>query len=228
MMIDDEEIMSTSFDEPLKTGKLQLSVGSSTTDTDTLQGYISQASNMAVVLDTGKIPVKYEVNENKYILSDITNQQLNIIEYTIAGIVLLSLMIWIVRYKLTGLLGSISYIGLASILLLLIRYANATLSIQGILGIVIILILNYMFMNKLLSKLKKEKLDKEMMKQMVKETYKEFFITILPIAIAVITFCFAGWAPISSLGMVMFWGIVLIAIYNFIVTNNLLKIETNE
>lgn len=228
MMIDDEEIMSTSFDEPLKTGKLQLSVGSSTTDTDTLQGYISQASNMAVVLDTGKIPVKYEVNENKYILSDITNQQLNIIKYTIAGIVLLSLMIWIVRYKLTGLLGSISYIGLASILLLLIRYANVTLSIQGILGIVIILILNYMFMNKLLSKLKKEKLDKEMMKQMVKETYKEFFITILPIAIAVITFCFAGWAPISSLGMVMFWGIVLIAIYNFIVTNNLLKIETNE
>ncbi len=227
-MIDDEEIMSTSFDEPLKTGKLQLSVGSSTTDTNTLQGYISQASNMAVVLDTGKIPVKYEVNENKYILSDITNQQLNVIKYTIAGIVLLSLMIWIVRYKLTGLLGSISYIGLASILLLLIRYANVTLSIQGILGIVIILILNYMFMNKLLSKLKKEKLDKEMMKQMVKETYKEFFITILPIAIAVITFCFAGWAPISSLGMVMFWGIVLIAIYNFIVTNNLLKIETNE
>ena len=109
-MIDDEEIMSTSFDEPLKTGKLQLSVGSSTTEAKTLQGYISQASNMAVVLDTGKMPVKYEVDENKYILSDITNQELNIIEYTIAGIVLLSLIIWIVRYKLTGLLGSISYI----------------------------------------------------------------------------------------------------------------------
>lgn len=227
-MIDDEEIMSTSFDEPLKTGKLQLSVGSSTTETKTLQGYISQASNMAVVLDTGKMPVKYEVDENKYILSDITNQELNIIEYTIAGIVLLSLIIWIVRYKLTGLLGSISYIGLSSILLLLIRYANVTLSIQGIFGIAIILILNYIFINKLLSKLKKEKLDKEMIKQMIKETYKEFFIKILPIGIAVITFCFAGWTPISSFGMVMFWGIVLIAIYNFIITNNLLKIEANK
>lgn len=227
-MIDDEEIMSTSFDEPLKTGKLQLSVGSSTTETKTLQGYISQASNMAVVLDTGKMPVKYEVDENKYILSDITNQELNIIEYTIAGIVLLSLIIWIVRYKLTGLLGSISYIGLSSILLLLIRYANVTLSIQGIFGIAIILILNYTFINKLLSKLKKEKLDKEMIKQMIKETYKEFFIKILPIGIAVITFCFAGWTPISSFGMVMFWGIVLIAIYNFIITNNLLKIEANK
>ena len=227
-MIDDEEIMSTSFDEPLKTGKLQLSVGSSTTETKTLQGYISQASNMAVVLDTGKMPVKYEVDENKYILSDITNQELNIIEYTIAGIVLLSLIIWIVRYKLTGLLGSISYIGLSSILLLLIRYANVTLSIQGIFVIAIILILNYIFINKLLSKLKKEKLDKEMIKQMIKETYKEFFIKILPIGIAVITFCFAGWTPISSFGMVMFWGIVLIAIYNFIITNNLLKIEANK
>ena len=227
-MIDDEEIMSTSFDEPLKTGKLQLSVGSSTTEAKTLQGYISQASNMAVVLDTGKMPVKYEVDENKYILSDITNQELNIIEYTIAGIVLLSLIIWIVRYKLTGLLGSISYIGLTSILLLLIRYANVTLSIQGIFGIAIILILNYIFINKLLSKLKKEKLDKEMIKQMIKETYKEFFIKILPIGIAVITFCFAGWAPISSFGMVMFWGIILIAIYNFIITNNLLKIEANK
>lgn len=227
-MIDDEEIMSTSFDEPLKTGKLQLSVGSSTTETKTLQGYISQASNMAVVLDTGKMPVKYEVDENKYILSDITNQELNIIEYTIAGIVLLSLIIWIVRYKLTGLLGSISYIGLSSILLLLIRYTNVTLSIQGIFGIAIILILNYIFINKLLSKLKKEKLDKEMIKQMIKETYKEFFIKILPIGIAVITFCFAGWTPISSFGMVMFWGIVLIAIYNFIITNNLLKIEANK
>ncbi|MGN1297007.1 MAG: hypothetical protein ACI4VH_01005 [Clostridia bacterium] len=228
MMIDDEEIMSTSFDEPLRTGKLQLSVGSSTTDTDTLQGYISQASNMAVVLDTGKMPVKYEMDENEYILSDITNQELNIIEYTIAGLVLLSLVILIVRYKLTGLLGSISYIGLASILLLLIRYANVALSIQGILGIAIILILNYMFINKLLSKLKKENLDKDMIKQMVKETYKEFFITSIPICIAVITFCFVGWAPISSLGMVMFWGIVLIAIYNFIITNNLLKIEANK
>lgn len=228
MMIDDEEIMSTSFDETIKTGKLQLSVGSSATDTDTLQGYVSQASNMATVLDAGNMPIKYEINENKYILSDITNQELNIIEYTILGIVLISLVVCIIKYKLTGLLSSISYIGLASVLLLLIRYANVTLSIQGILGIAIVLILNYMFINRLLTRLNKEKQDKEKINKIIKETYKEFFIKIIPICIAVITFCFAGWTPIISLGMVMFWGIVLIAIYNLIITNNLLKIETNK
>lgn len=228
MLIDDEEIMSTSFDETIKTGKLQLSVGSSTTDNETLQGYIDQASSMAVVLDSGKIPVKYNVDENQYILSDITNQELNIMEYTIIGIVILSLIVLVARYKINGLLASISYIGLTSILLLVLRYTNVTISIQSILGIVITLILNYMFINKLLTKFKKEKTGKEGISQIEKETYKEFFIKIIPICIVVILFCFMGWAPISSFGMTMFWGIVLIAIYNFIITDNLLKIKASK
>ena len=66
MKIDDEEIMSTSFDETLKTGKLQLSIGKATTDSKTLESYVTQASNMAVVLDSGKMPIKYEVDENQY------------------------------------------------------------------------------------------------------------------------------------------------------------------
>ena len=65
MKIDDEEIMSTSFDETLKTGKIQLSIGKATTDSKTLQGYVSQASNIAVVLDSGKMPIKYDVDENQ-------------------------------------------------------------------------------------------------------------------------------------------------------------------
>ena len=155
MKIDDEEIMSSSFDEPLKTGKLQLSVGSSSTDEKTLQGYTDQAKSMAVVLDTGKMPIKYEIDENKYVLSDITQNEINIVQYVAIGIAVISLVVLIVRYKLNGLLGAISYIGLASLDLLLIRYANVLISIESILAIIITLILNYIFINKLLSKLKK-------------------------------------------------------------------------
>lgn len=228
MKIDDEEIMSTSFEETIKTGKLQLSIGSSTTDATTLQGYVSQASNMAIVLDTGKIPVKYEVEENKYVLSDITNNDLQIVAYIIIGIVAIALVVLIIKYKSMGILGTIAYIGLTALFLLLIRYANVILSIEGILGITIVLILNYLFMNQLLAKLKKEKGDKITVKNMVKETYQEFFIKIVPICIAVITFCFMQWEPISSFGMVMFWGIALMAIYHFIITNNLLKIKASK
>ena len=228
MKIDDEEIMSTSFDEVIKTGRLQLSIGSSSTDQKTLQTYVEQANNMATVLDTGKTPVKYTVDENKYVLSDITENELKTVEYAIMGIVLISLIVLVVRYKLNGLLGAISYVGLVSIFVLLIRYANVVLSLEGIFGIVVILVLNYLFVNKLLSKLKEEILSKDIVNSKTKETYKQYFIKIIPIIIAIITFCFAGWEPISSFGMIMFWGVVLIAVYNIIITNNLLKIRASK
>ncbi len=228
MMMDDKEIMSTSFDETIKTGKLQLSVGKATTENSTLQGYVSQASNMAVVLDTGKMPVQYQVEADQYILSDITNQELNRIIYITLGVVFILLVVLIVKYRFLGLLGAVSYMGLFSALFLLIRYTNVALSIQAILGIIILLILNYILVNKLLFNLKTEKLEKMTTNQRLKDTYQEFFLKIIPICIATIVFCFAKWAPISSFGMVMFWGIVLIAIYNLVITNALLKIRISK
>ena len=228
MLIDDEEIMSTSFDEPVKTGKLQLSLGNCTTDSETLQEYVDQASNMASVLDTGNMPVKYTIDENQYVSSDITNQELNIIGYVIGGLAVLGLIVLIIRFKLFGVLTAILYLGLVSAFLLIIRYTNVALSIQGILGISIILLLNYIFLNKLLLKIKNEKLNKTILNEKIKDTYKEFFVKIIPICIAVVAFCFVGWAPISSFGMVMFWGILLIAIYNILVTNALLKIKVGK
>ena len=182
MKIDGEEIMTTSFDEPIRTGRLQLSIGYSTTDTDTLNGYINQASNMAVVLDTGNMPVRYEVDTNEFIESDITQNELQMAGYIMLGIVGLALIVLIIRYRLLGLLGAFSYVGLMSILLLVIRYANVVLSIEGICGIAIVLILNYIFVNKFLNKLKdnRKDLSKEEVIKANKETYKEFFIRIIP------------------------------------------------
>ena len=228
MKIDDEEIMSTSFDEPIRTVKLQLSVGAATTDQETLQNSIAQASSMATVLDTGNLPLKYEVDGNEYVLSDITENQLQIVQYALIGIVAIGLIVLIIRYKSNGLLGAISYVGLAALFVLIIRYTNVVLSIEGIFAIAITLLLNYIFVNKLLAKLKQNEVKKENVKQAIKETYKEFFIKIIPICIMVITFCFIKWIPISSFGMVMFWGIALIAIYHISVTNSLLKIKASK
>ncbi len=228
MKIDDETIMTTDFDEPLKTGKLQLSVGNNATDEKTLNGYIAQATSMSTVLDSGNMPIKYIIEENKYILSDITKDNINTVFYVIAGIVTIALIVLIVRYKTQGLLGAISYIGLASLLSIILRYTNVVISIEGIIGIILVLILNYIFVNKLLAKINRKELNKERVNQNLKQTYKEFFMLIIPICIATITFCFINYEPISSFGMVMFWGIVLIAIYNILITNLLIKCKIKE
>lgn len=213
MNIDDEEIMTTSFDEPIKTGGLQLSVGTASTDAKTLQDYITRASSMATVLDVGKMPVKYDLNENEFVFSDIEHNEIQIAKYVALGIVAVALIVLIIKYKSTGILAAFSYVGCLSILILILRYANVVLSLEGLFGIGVVLVLNYILVNQLL---KKEKIG---------TTYKEFFIKIIPIIILVITFCFIKWTPISSFGMVMFWGIALIAAYNGIVTNSLLKIK---
>ena len=228
LLVDDNEMLSTGFEEPIKTGKIQLSIGSSSTDSKTIQGYATQAANMAVVLNNGEMPVKYTVHDNQYILSDITNNDLNIVFYVILGISCIALIVLIYKYKVLGLLGALSFVGLASLLLLLIRYANVDLSIQGILGIIATLALNYIFMFVLLSKLNNKEYKKSTIGEILKDAYKEIFIKIIPICIAIIVFCFAGWAPISSFGMVLFWGLVLIALYNAIVTNLLFRIQNNK
>lgn len=227
MTIDDEEIMSTSFDEPIENGRMQLSIGQATTDQETFQENISQASTIATVLDSGKMPVEYVIDENQYIHSDITEDAIQIGAYIVLAIALVALIVMIIRYKMLGLIGAISYIGLVSVFLLVIRYANVVLSIEGILGIVIVMILNYIFVNKFLSKLKgkNKELDKTSVQIANNETYKEFFIKIVPICITVITFCFINFIPISSFGMTMFWGIALIAGYNVVITNNLFKLK---
>ena len=215
MKIDDKEIMTTHFDEPITTGKMKLLVGSTTTDTKQLQDYIEQAQNMAVVLDNGNLPLTYEIEKNQYILSDISEQQIGYLAIAISVIAVIGIIALIIKYKTKGLLAGISYVGLAALYLLLIRYTNVLISIESIFGIILVLVLNFIFTAMLLEKAGEDK--------STLEVYKKFFNRIMPIFIMSVVFCFIKWVPISSFGMITFWGILMIAIYNFIVTKYLLK-----
>lgn len=225
MKIDDEEIMTTSFDEPLTTGKIQLSVGKATTDASTLQDYITQAQNVATVLDSGNLPIKYDIEKNQYILSDITEQKLVYIAIAISVIAVIGIIVLIAKFRLNGLLAGFSYIGLAAIYLLLIRYANVIISTESIFGIAIMLILNYIFTFMLLNNIKTKE---NIVNKATIETYTKFFNRIIPICIMVIASCFVKWIPISSFGMISFWGLALIAVYNAVITRSILNIKENN
>ena len=223
MKIDDTEMMTTSFDEPITNGKIQLSVGTASADETTLQGYITQAQNVAVVLDSGKLPIKYDIEKNEYILSNISEKDLICIETAIAILALIGIIILIIKYRVNGLLAGIAYIGLTAIYMILIRYANIVISVESIFGIITTLVLNYIFTFKLLKEIKEESVWKATGK-----TYEHFFIRIIPICIITIAFCFVKWTPISSFAIMLFWGLVIIAAYNAIITAPLLKIKTDK
>ena len=227
MKIDDEEIMTTSFDEPIRTGTLQLTVGSSSTDADTLQSYMTNASSMASILTCGNMPVQYDIEQNEYILSDLGTEFLQYIKLAIIILMAIGIIILVIKYRANGLLAGLTMAGFAGLYTILLKYTNVTLSLQGIAGIIISLVLNYILINMLLSKIKngEGKTEKEKVNKAIADSYKEFFIKIIPICIMAVVFALINWMPISSFGMTMFWGIVLIALYDFVITSTILKIK---
>ena len=226
LQIDGSEMITTSFDEEISNGTIQLSMGTATNNKDTLNDTIQSASTIAILLDEGNLPLEYEIGENKYIQSDITQDLITKAIICISCIVLISLIILIVKYRSLGLISSISYIGLVALYLLIIRYTNVNISINGIFGILVILVLNYIFNLNLLKNIKNN--TDEKVSSIINNTYKEFLIKLIPICIISIVFTFIKLIPVSTFGMTIFWGIIVMIIYNITITKKIIEIKAEK
>lgn len=211
MEIDGQTIITTSFDEPITNGSLQLTVGQASKDADTLQGYIEQAKSTATVLTTGNIPVKYTADTNKYIKTNISNNNLKIASIVAIVIVLLITIALTIKYKSKGLIGSILSIGYMAIVLLVIRYANVEVSVSGLVAIIAIAIMNYIIQIAIIKNSNKKEERKKLL-----NVFGKYIWTVAPIFVISIAFSFATNALLNSFGMILFWGIVLQIIYNLI------------
>lgn len=218
LVLDDENLLTTYFSEEIKNGLLQLSMGNSSSSSEKseedLQKDLTQASNLAVLIQTEKLPITYVSGTNLFIQSDYSSEVIN--TFIIIAIIVLAIFIVyaIVKYKKAGLLLMISQIGFIASLLIIIRYTNVVLSIQGILAIVISSIMSYIFLMKLL------KLNQTEEKAFHKTVF-EYLTIYVPALVISFVFSFMKYLPIASFGMVMFYAIMLMIIYHGIITRNL-------
>ena len=219
LQIDGSEMITTSFDQPIENGQIQLSMGVATTDKETLNDTIEKATTIATILDNGKLPIKYDIDENKYVGTDLTKDIMQKIVIASAIVLALALIVLVIKYKSKGLLASISFIGFVAIYTLVIRYTNVLVTLNSLIAMGIVVLMNYLFNITILSKLQKEKT----INLTMKESYKEFFVKMIPAIIISVAFSFIKWIPVSSFGMTMMWGIVIIAIYNILITRGLIK-----
>lgn len=218
-------IAGTSYDiEKYEKNKITVKIGSQTSNTTTVNNSIAKAAELSMLINAGKYPIDYEVDVNRYVESDIEQQQLI---YFIAGVAVILVIIFIIatiKYKGKGLLASISFIGFIALTSLLLRYTNVIISIEGIGAILLTIIINLKLNQMILNKTK----TMYVVSEATKASYKELFTSIIPIIIITIVFCFSGWTSLSSFGMIMFWGLVLIAVYNIVVTKTLLKLKESK
>lgn len=220
--LDDENLLETYFDEPITTGSLELSIGSASTSNEEISGYIRQANQIAGLIKNDVMKIKYELSENNYISKSIDNITIKVTVCVILAIQIIGFIYWGIKYKANGIFAIIGTCGLMAIILLIVRYANVTISLESIVAIISILVSNFLMLQYALRKLSKAEENKA---EIIKETYKRYTSILLPLLIVAIVFTFINWLPIASIGMLLFWGMVILMLYNYITISLLFDLK---
>ncbi len=215
MSIDDQTIMTTYFGEEMTDGIMQIPLGTTTDATD-IQNYLKQASNISVFLNTEPLPIKYNVDINRFEYSDITENTLKIATIVLASIFAIMLIYMIIKYKANGILGALANVGFLALLLLAIRYGKVTLTLTGIAGIAIATIIEYVITMLVIKQYNKDT-DEATVNKNVKNVMSNSARTIAPILIMSVIFALIKWEQIASIGMVLFWAILIMVVYNAII-----------
>ena len=214
LAIDDSDLITSSFDDVMETGSINLSMNRATTDQDSINETLKSASTIANILNSGKMPLTYEIKQNAYIQSDITKSTLSKICFIISIIFAVCLIYIILKFKSKGIIAVIANIGFIALDLLLVRYANVSISLESIVVAVIIALCNYLMVYEFLSTKETKK---------TRELFKSQIIKAIPILLIAIIFTFSAFTKLSTAGMFLFWGVTLSFIYNYTLTRDMIK-----
>ena len=216
LYIDGTSMMTTSFTEVIDNGVMSLSLGSSSSDeqTKTLK---YQAESLAAILENDAMPVQYSVTGNVYISSPIEQSTINILIGIGICIALIMLIIAIIKYRAKGVIVSVCMVGFIALYLLILRYTNVVITLEGILSIGLVFVINYIFNIMILNRLQNNG-EKTFTKALTK-----FVLSMIPMLILAVVCCFSSWMSLFSFGMILFWGLVTSVIYNLIITRSFFK-----
>ena len=208
LTIDDEALITTYFDQEVSNGLMQLTISvPEGTKTEEIQEYLVEANNISSIMDAGKTGVVYEIEQNKFIYSDITTKQLSIFVAIVIAVAAIGIVYLVIKFKEKGILVGISIIGYAAVLLITLRYTNVEISVGGIAILTFSLALDYLMTFYMLKK------------ENVMDTIKKFTLMYIPALIISVVFTLMN----VTIGAVLFWSIVVILLYNLVITKSLLK-----
>lgn len=219
--IDGSSLCSLTMEEFLKTaieGTLPLTLGSYTTDTETLNSSLVQANLTKSLMENEEMPIKYEFTYTGMVKSNISKTNLVIVLSIIVAIMAIFI---IAKYKLEGIFGALSIVGLICSILLLIRFTNIVVTISSIVALASIMFLQCLFVIKVLN-------NKQVNSKAFNTGIIEMTKMLIPAFIISLTISFAKIIELSTFGQVIFWGIILFEIFNNIITRAMLTNVKNK
>ena len=214
IVFDDTTMMTTYFGEEMTAGMLQIAVGQAKTNYDEYLKDYNSAKVISDMLNSGMLPISYELESDNFIQAEIINEVDTIKLIAVITVLFISIIL-VVKFKMAGLLASLLGIGYIALLSIVVRYTNAVITESSILVYAIVIILNYIFMKQLLAT--------GNVRKNYDQVQKRFFLKLIPVCVVAVVFTLSQYFVVSSIGMAMFWGIILSILYNFMITRTVLK-----
>lgn len=178
-------------------------------DNEKVQEAINEARSEATLLNAGTMPLAYQFSEEVK-ETNITAKTIFTYISAISVVFLIAFIYMIIKFRAKGFIAVYFQVGYLATLLLVLRLTNVVITMEGITAIVISMILDYVFTYITLMHIDRKT------ESFFKKANLEFFLDSLPIYVIAIVFTFAKTVNISSFGMSLFWGIIMIYTYNFI------------
>ena len=207
IMLSGNTLLSTYFNEEIISGKLQLSIGDPSKDQNEIYKIADEAKIYLMMINCGVMPLSYEQASNEYVEEAISNNTIQYIIYGLITIIAINIIYLVIKYKDNGLLIGISYIGGIALFLIILRYTSAVITINTIASAIILIILNWYINIYVLNNIKDSSTKDEYIKNIKKTMPKISDIIIVSLIISVV-FIFASSQAISSVGVMLFYGII--------------------
>lgn len=220
IVFDDDTMMTTYFGEEMSSGLLQIAVGQERTKyEDFLEDYQS-AKTLANMINSGVLPVTYELETDNFVKSEwiASKQNLEITFFVI--LVVVPAIFYIVKFKKNGVLAAILNMGYIAVLSLIFKYTNVEMTINAVFASILMIVVNMAFIKMIVKHLETQKIG-----QAYAEVSKKFYLASIPLVVTALVFTFTKNYAINSVGMVVFWAMILNVLYNVALTRTVLDRE---
>ena len=220
--IDGDAIFTTYFGEEYTESIINIPLGQDLTDTETIEAYEESVEAIASVLNLGELPVTYTADESSGLLirTNITDNVLLGIKIAMIILLIVIAIIFIVRYKVDGLLAGIFNAAFICIVIFVVNALSIVVSIGSMFAILGLILLNVLFLEKYLKTLKQN--------GSYIEVLKEFYGIIFPVIIVAFIFTVISTnISVTGIGMLLFWGLLIEIVFNTLITRTVLNTKNN-
>ena len=143
LYVDGTSMMTTSFTEIIDNGVMSLSLGSSSSDDQTKITYISSRKFSGNIRKRGHASTIFSNRKCIYFLHPIEQSTINILIGIGLCIAVVMLIVAIVKYRVKGVIISVCMVGFIALYLLILRYTNVVITLEGIFSIALVFVINY-------------------------------------------------------------------------------------